>query len=305
MTCTLNLCTSVLPKFSYNDAVKIAAASGYKGIELRVDDRYHKSLEELSNGGIFLRRQLNQLGLQVPVLNTYIPVNDEAAVDKLLYCCQQANVSAARLVLPRSCRAAVAKRAATKEIIPSYESAQEPEALLLGLKNILERLEYKAYKAGVKLLLELHWGTVMSSFTSAYWLTHGLDPNHIGITFDPANMMVEGKEDWEFGLKLVTPYLANVHVKNMIWKFDHLGGTWQWTPLSRGMVDWPELIGLLTECGYSGDYAVEDFLAPSQTSQAAIQYLSWVRSEFEEMYEHFGYLPVTHPLLPAAFDKAA
>lgn len=305
MNLTLNLCTSILPKFSFREVVEVALAANYQGIELRVDDQYHKSLSELSTRGAFIRRQLNQVGLQVPVLNSYIPVNDEAAVDQLIYCSQKMNVPTARLVLPRSCQANVAKQAAGDDIIPSYQSTKAPEALIVDLRRTLKRLERKAYKAGVKLLLELHWGTVMSSFSSAYFLTDGLDPDCIGITFDPANMLVEGKEDWEFGLQLIQPYLANVHVKNMIWKFDHRGSSWQWSPTPKGMVNWAELLPILTQCRYQGEYAIEDFLTPSNTKQAAIEYLSWVRSEFEEVYEQYSTMATDHTFVSPLPAKVA
>ncbi len=48
----MNLCTAVLPKFSFNDSVDIAIQSGYQGIELRVNDNYHKSLADLDNEGL-------------------------------------------------------------------------------------------------------------------------------------------------------------------------------------------------------------------------------------------------------------
>lgn len=288
MSLNLNLCTAVLPGFSFRDAVDIAIASGYQGIELRVDDKYHKSLDELTSKGSFIRRRLDQAGVRVPLLNSYIPINDENAVDQILYCSQKMGVKKVRLVLPRSCHASVSRQAKVKEIIPSYEACQEPAELMDELKKTLRCLERKAYRAGVKLLLELHWGTVMSSFSSAYLLTHDLDPDCIGITFDPANMMVEGKEDWEFGLKLIRSHISNVHVKNMAWTANHKGWSWEWSPVTKGMVDWAELILLLTRNHYYGDYAIEDFLVPNGSKQAAITYLTWAATEFGELYEHYS-----------------
>jgi sugar phosphate isomerase/epimerase len=289
MPLNLNLCTAVLPKFSLEDAVEIALKSGFRGIELRVSDDYHKSLEELSNTGTFLKRQLERAGLLVPVLNTYIPIEDNKSVEQLLECCKKMGVPKARLVLPKSCSASVAKSANVKEIIPSFEATNhEPIELMEILKKTLRQLERKAYKAGVKLLLELHWGTVMSSFSSAYLLTHDLDPSCIAITFDPANMMVEGKEDWEFGLKLIRSHIDNVHVKNMSWVSGDKGWSWEWAPITVGMVNWLDLICLLKRNQYSGDYAIEDFQVPNYSKQAAITYLSWVHNEFSEIYEHMN-----------------
>lgn len=279
----MNLCTAVLPKFSFHDSVDIAIQSGYQGIELRVNDNYHKSLDELDNEGLFLRRKLEQAGLTIPVLTSYLPVEDEAAVDKLLQSAEKTGVPKARLVLPRSCHASVSRLAHVKEIIPSYEALQKPDELMIMLRRVLRKIERKAYKAGIKVLLELHWGTVMSSFSSAYFLVHDLDPDCVAITFDPANMMVEGKEDWEFGIKLIRSHLANVHVKNMNWKLTPEGWAWEWSPLNHGMVDWCELVSLLDQNQYSDDYAMEDFLVPNQDKDSAIAYLSQARAEFHDV----------------------
>lgn len=288
MSFNLNLCTAVLSKFSYEDAVEIAIEAGYRGIELRVKEDSHKSLDELSNKGAYLQRQLQQAGLSVPVLNAYIPVEDEKSIDQLLECCQEMGVPKARVVLPQSCSASVSRMGNIKEIIPTFEVEYKPLELLLNLKKTLRQLELKAYKAGVKLLLELHWGTVMSSFSSAHLLISDLDPDCIGITFDPANMMVEGKEDWEFGLKLIHSHLDNVHVKNMSWVSSENGWCWQWSSVTEGMVNWAELVCLLENNRYSGDYAIEDFLVPTTSKLAAIAYLSWVRNEFSEIHEHMS-----------------
>lgn len=292
MNYNLNLCTSILSQFTFADVVDIALESGYKGIELRVSDDYHKSLKQLAARGNVSKRQLEQRGLQIPVLNSYLPINDEESVDFLLSVCQKLQIPKARLVLPRSCHGAVSRLAKGQEIIPSYETTQSPAAVIKTVQKTLRQLELKAYRAGVKVLLELHWGTVMSSFSSAFFLTQDLDPSCIGITFDPANMIVEGKEDWEFGLKLIRSHLDNVHVKNVRWDFTYKGWSWDWSPTIKGMVNWGELVWLLTRNKYQGDYAVEDFLVPNNSKEAAINYLSWIESEFSEIYEHYSTLAI-------------
>jgi sugar phosphate isomerase/epimerase len=288
MALNLNLCTSVLPKFSFEDAIEIAASAKFHGVELRVHDQNHVSLKQLENEGLSIRRQLDYAGLQVPVLNSYIPVSDQETVEQLIRVSQTMGVPKARVVLPRSCQATVSRQSKMKEIIPSYETFEEPETLFNQLKTTLHSLEHKAEQAGVKLLLELHWGTVMSSFSSAYLLTHNLNPDYIAITFDPANMMVEGKEDWEFGLKLIRSQIANVHVKNVVWESSCNGWSWQWAPVTEGMVDWAELILLLESNHYSGDYAIEDFLVPNTSKAVAIVYLSRLHSEFSQLYKHYS-----------------
>ena len=276
----MNLCTAILPQFNLDEVLEIATTSGFKGIELRVNHDHHITLGDLLTSGQFLRRRIQHIGLDVPILTSYLPMEDDESVDRLIRAAQIMEVPKARVVLPRGCHAAVVKRAHINEIIPSYEASQDPQPLMGALRRQLRVLERKAFRAGVQLLLELHWGTVMSSFSSAYALIQDVDPESIGITFDPANMMVEGKEDWEFGINLIRPYLANVHVKNMRWKQTKEDWAWEWTGLTQGMVDWWELVSLLQGIGYGGDYAMEDFLTPRTDKEAAIHHLTEARQEF-------------------------
>jgi hypothetical protein len=50
-------------------------------------------------------------------------------------------------------------------------------------------------------------------------------------------------------------------------------------------VNWPDLIALLKRNHYTGEYAIEDFLAPNTSKLAAIAYLTKARSQFCHLYE--------------------
>lgn len=288
----MNLCTSTLPGFAFSQVIDIATRSGCSGVELRVADTCHKSLYDLTIGGPKVARVIADAGLRLAVLNSYIPIEDESAVDALIDAAAALGVPQVRVVLPRAAHAAVAVQANIREGIPSYYSCLKPHELIDRLKHSLSRLEAKARESGVKALLELHWGTVMSSFSSAYLLVCDLDTRHVGITFDPANMVVEGKEDWEYGLALIGDYIANVHVKNVVWKQTENGWTWEWAAIDTGMLDWPYLIFLLKQAGYQGDYAIEDFLAPCDCEERAVSYIQNARKTLEQMFEHNKYFDV-------------
>lgn len=267
----INLCTSVLPRFSYDQAIDIAIAAGFDGIELRVKDDGHQSLDNLEQSGVMLRRQLEARRLEISVLNSYVGIHDTRNVDRLLACAQGMGVSKVRLVLPRA-SAAVARLSREKEIIPCYHYPGSAGDLVRSVQRTLRQLEGKARMRGTRILLELHWGTIMSSFSSAALLLEGINPAGIGITFDPANMIVEGREDWAFGLDLTRDYIANVHVKNAKWTGDD-APRWFWTGLSDGMVDWADMIANLNDIQYRADYAIEDFETPRLNLSHAIGHL--------------------------------
>lgn len=279
----MNLCTSTLPGFTFQQSLNIAKESGCSGIELRIADKYHVSLDDALINGARIKRAVESHGLEISVLNSYLSVEDIDSVDKLIQAAKTLNVPQVRVVLPRAAQAAVAQQARINEGIPAYHSHFHPADIIQRLKACLARLEKRAKQAGVQVLLELHWGTVMSSFTSAYLLVNDLDPKWIGITFDPANMLVEGKEDWEFGLCLLEKHIANVHVKNVVWRHSTEGWTWCWASLDMGMIVWSDLVRLLNQINYQGNYAIEDFLIPQDTKENAIKHITDMRERMEEM----------------------
>ena len=58
-------------------------------------------------------------------------------------------------------------------------------------------------------------------------------------------MIIEGREDWRLGLEVIGDYLAHVHVKNTAW-YRERGWAWRWEALDAGMVDWEEMIRILS-----------------------------------------------------------
>lgn len=99
-------------------------------------------------------------------------------------------------------------------------------------------------------------------FASAHYLAGDLDPDAVAITSDPANMVIEGKEDWGYGIHLLREHVANVHIKNVSWLRERDCWQWRWDGLREGMVDWPQLFRLLADAEYRGTFAMEDFRVP-------------------------------------------
>ncbi len=280
----MNLCSAVLPGFDFEAMATIAEEAQFDAIELRVHEYGHRSLDELEQRGLEVMHKLETKNIEVQVLNSYLPIEDTVNVDRMLDVCRKMGVPKLRLVLPRSCHASVSRQANIRELLPSYEPSRQPAELMVALRTVLKDIERKARARGLKVLLELHWGTVMSSFSSAYFLLSDLDPRYLALTFDPANMVVEGKEDWEFGIKLVQEHINNVHVKNTSWT--PVDGSWQWgwSTIDKGMVDWRHLLTLLDGNGYHGAYALEDFLVPQDSIDGAVAHLVQQRDCFMGMY---------------------
>lgn len=264
----VNVCLSTLPAFGLDDCLTLAAAAGYQGVELRVHDNYHISLPQLYYQCGQLKRRIEANKLEVSVYNTYYGVTDSCAVDTLIRICQRTGVRYFRVTLPVAGKADVRTQAFEEAVVPSYEHRARPTEVLRKVKASLQSLAGRAKAARVCALVEIHWGTVMSSFSSAHYLVGDLDPDAVAITLDPANMVIEGKEDWEYGVHLLGEHVANVHIKNVSWRREGEGWKWRWDSLQQGMVDWPQMFRLLADVGYRGMFAMEDFRVPRHFDEA-------------------------------------
>ena len=278
MNGSVNICTSTLASFALDDALRLASCAGYEGVELRVHGNCHVSLQTLQRRCDEIKRTVEAHRLDLQVYNTCFGVNEPGALEAMIDICSRTGVKFFRATLPLAGVAAVRNLGSERAVVPSYrESAGAPE-VLRNLRLTLKHLSRRTKLAGVCVLLEIHWGTVMSSCTSAHALVRDLDPEAVAITFDPANMVIEGKEDWDYGIDLLRDYLANVHIKNASWVRQAGNWTWQWDGLQQGMVQWPQLFRSLAARGYRGMLAMEDFLVP-RTYEAALEHLAALRRE--------------------------
>ncbi len=80
-------------------------------------------------------------------------------------------------------------------------------------------------------------------------------PN-IGINFDPANMILYGKDKPIEALELLKDYVVSVHCKDGVWP-EQEGELGSETPLGEGQVDIPAFVGKLKEVGYAGPLTIE------------------------------------------------
>jgi 3-deoxy-7-phosphoheptulonate synthase len=281
----INLCTSTMPAFGLHDCLTLAAAAGYQGVELRVHDNYHVALPQLDDHCVDIKRHIETHQLDLRVYNTYYGVTDTRAVDRLIRICQRTGVKFFRVTVPVAGAAHVRTQSSEKAVVPSYEQHGRPKEVLRSVKAELQRLAKRTKAAGVCALVEIHWGTVMSSFSSAYYLAGDLDPDAVAITLDPANMIIEGKEDWVYGIRLLHEHIANVHIKNVSWLKHADGWKWRWDGLQEGMVEWPHLLCVLAETGYSSMFAMEDFRVPHSFNEA-LHHLHTLREETRVLFQH-------------------
>ena len=137
---------------------------------------------------------------------------------------------------------------------------------------------------GVRVLVEIHNGTIMVSASLAYRIVSHFDPKDIGVIYDTNNMTREGFETYRMGMELLGPYLAHLHVGNHAPKPGKTlaDGTvewvWEGAGLAAGLTDYRQVMADLKAVGFDGFISIEDFrdMDPEEKLREGIGYLKGI-----------------------------
>ncbi len=259
-------CTSVmLPRWDLDRTFDKLAEHGYDGIELRCRYNPGNDAEEPSFWGRHLsdvspdnivhkaeaiRAAEKRTGIRVIALAPNVTLEDTDVVEKLLrgaVAVNPHNPPMIRIGAPRHDR--------TQPYWPQFLEARA------GFANLVETARHYS----VKILYEIHVGTVAVTCSRAIELLRDLDPEHIGAIYDIPNMLRVGLEDTKMGMELLGPYLVHCHIGNgrpVAAKRDGMGARiwdWDFADLREGIADIGQIIRDFKGIGYTGYLSLEDF----------------------------------------------
>lgn len=259
-------CTSVmLPRWTLDETFDKLAEYGYDGVELRCrfnpDDEtaepafWGRHLSDVSPDNILdkapaIRAAAQKSGVRVAALAPRCLVDEEGAIRKVF-----AGAVAIDADTPPLVRIGAPRHDRTKAYMPQFLAARSGFAQVAQLAG-----EY-----GVKVLYEIHNGTVAVSCSRALELLRDLDPERIGAIYDVPNMLRVGLEDTRMGMEMLGPYMAHVHIGNGLLvkqeRDEHGQQQWQWTfcDLRDGVADIPQIVRDLQDVGYEGYVSLEEF----------------------------------------------
>lgn len=208
-------------------------------------------------------------GMEVTSVTPYLQCGDLTSTERVLHIARKLGAKAIRLGVPR------------------YDRTQNYNDLYHQAEQYLSEAVQLCKQYGIKGLIETHHVTIAPSASLAYRLVHRYDPEHIGVLFDPGNMVHEGYENYRMGLELLGPYLAHVHVKNARWVpgVEQEDGTnsWnvEWAPVHQGVVDWKQVLSDLKAVGYDGTIGFEDFSRAYDSREALQRNIQYIRGIWE------------------------
>ncbi|MBM7570333.1 sugar phosphate isomerase/epimerase family protein [Aquibacillus albus] len=226
-------------------------------------DSSEQDLEALSS-------YTKEKGIEVTSVTPYLTSGDLVSTEHVLQVAQKLGASTIRVGVPR------------------YDRSKNYNDLYKGAVNYLKEVEQMCKQYKVKGLVETHHMTITPSASLAHRLVSQFDPEHIGVLYDPGNMVHEGYENYRMGLELLGPYLAHVHVKNAEWQVKNQqdDGTinWEvkWAAIEKGVVDWQQVFEDLKAVGYDGYIGMEDFSNAYGTKDSLKHNIEWVKKLLNE-----------------------
>ncbi len=247
----LGVYSLVTPDYPTEEAAALIAEVGYTGVEWTVDyknalwdgeSNWHIDSGDLEESARLAREASERHGLSIVSLGTRCTCTDLDGVRLCMRVAREVGAPAIRVMAS------------------GYDGSRHYDRLLSRARKGYAEVEEEARRTGVKALVEIHNGLICPSAAATRRLLDGLDPQWVGVIFDPGNMIREGMENWQMALEMLGPYLATVHVKNGGWLRGE-DGKWavREMSLAEGMVDWPAVIAGLRKVGYDGWLDIEDF----------------------------------------------
>jgi len=118
---------------------------------------------------------------------------------------------------------------------------------------------------GVRILIEMHVGTIFVSSGLAHRFVSRFEPSEIGVIYDLANIIQEGYENPKMALELLGAYVGHVHMGGSSPRpgprdtDGTLNWHWEGTPLADGVLDVKQAVRDLKAVGYDRYISVEDF----------------------------------------------
>lgn len=266
----LGVFTVSSPEYYPLELMDKLAEIGYDGIEWRVaEDNGNKdepsfwqgnragmTAEELIQDSDVLIEKAEKLNLSMPSLGAYIDCFNLEKVEK--------HFQAANAIGSKNIR-----------INPARYSLDESYASLLDkTRKHYAEVATLAAKYNVRACIETHMGIIAPSMFKTMAILEGLNPENVGIMWDPANQIVEGLERFDMAMDIAGNYLAEVHAKNMCYEKVETDGQIKWqakaAPLDEGQVDWKALINILKEKNYDGWIFLEDFSTDKSTDEKLV-----------------------------------
>jgi sugar phosphate isomerase/epimerase len=221
----------------WNQLAETAGAIGFDGVDLTVRDGGHVSPERVEQDLPKAAEIIRKAGLSLPMVTAGIVDADTPYAEAIV-------------------------RTMSKLGIPRYrwggfryvDSVPIPDQLAV-LRERAARLGELNGKYNVCAMYHTHSGAEVGASIWDLWvILKDLDRKRLGVNYDIGHATIEGGLGaWMQGLRLITPWIKGIAVKDFRWGRNSRG-RWQpqWCPLGEGMVNFPDFLTMVKRAGFNG-----------------------------------------------------
>ena len=255
------------------DHIAAAADCGYGSIELRSTHISPKT-DEKTRAAVLA--YLKERGMKVSCISCFIGnygLSDEAECARIFESFREWLQIAVQFGSPLI------------RLWPAWvESASAKEQVYETAARWIRKSAEEAEKAGVRIAMEMHHGTILDTAESSLKLLKLIGREDVGLILDPVNLYQVPVADIPACVRKLGSRIFDVHIKDIIrlaspahrgcFRYDfyaeHIGRFTRVIPpamqrddyyahrrIGMGGVDWPAILDALREIGYQGTLAVE------------------------------------------------
>ena len=219
----------------YDEMAKVVAEIGFDGVDLTVRPEGHVVPEKVETDLPKAVEAISKAGKKVIMITTAIDNADDLLTVKILKTASSLGIRHYRMGWWH------------------YDETRSVEENIRGIQNRLSKLVILNEKYSISGEYQNHSGVAREGiyFGGAIWDIAGVLKNvnsaWIGSQYDILHATVEGANTWPIGLKLISPYIRSIDIKDFRWT--EKDGKWlsETVPLGDGMVDFKKFFGLVKD----------------------------------------------------------
>ena len=239
-----------LQDFKYDDLGKALYDAGFGGVDLTVRPGGHVLPERAADDLPRAFEAIRSHGVQVPMISTGLVSASDPSARPILK-------TAARLGIPYF-------------KLGYYKWGKDLAGTLAEVKSSLQGLVELAKEYGITAGFHNHVGYVGQALWDVNPIVSGLDATRLGYYYDFDHAVVVGARDsWQVTLRLASPRLKMVAVKDFNWVKSASGWQTEACPLGQGAVNWGKAFTALAEYKYAGPISIhQEYKAADRLASA-------------------------------------
>jgi sugar phosphate isomerase/epimerase len=219
----------------YEEMAETAAEIGFDGVDLAVRPGGHVLPENVEKDLPRAVNAVEKAGLNVPMMTTAITNSTDFDSQATLGTAANKGIKLYRMGYLK------------------YDFEKGIEKTLDRMRLIIDKLEKINDFFSIIGNYQNHDGTNIGAAIWDLWtLLKNHDPEWIGCQYDIRHNTVEGGRSWPVDLRLISPYIHSLVIKDFKWGM--IDGKWSVinTPIGEGMVDFPSFFELVKELKIGG-----------------------------------------------------